>query len=199
MAIPSSTAVRSSTAEPLDPSSSSSLLPSGQNADYYSEVSSAKKSAWPSDVNIDSALIHSPPPVPEWHSDGLVDSTLDNVSSSQPVVTNDDGVKSPVKMLDPKFIAELEKHLGQKEASANTNPPNSLVNSSPSRTFDSIGNKVGTPVFGSTNSTGRSKQNESPGTSYIPALKPPPQSIKVSQKNSPLLVTGGYYINCICF
>jgi hypothetical protein len=28
--------------------------------------------------------------------------------------------ESPVKKLDPKFISELEKHLGQKEASANT-------------------------------------------------------------------------------
>ncbi|KAJ9589589.1 hypothetical protein L9F63_017174 [Diploptera punctata] len=87
-----------------------------RNTDRYSEISRAKKSVWPN-------------------------STLGNPSSSQPAMISDDRVKSPVKMLDPKFIAELEKHLGQKEASANTNPPNSLTNSSLSRSFDTFSSK----------------------------------------------------------
>lgn len=187
------------------------------NIDHYTEITSVKNSSpssqsdWPSDVNMDSRPLRSPPIVPEWPNvnsllldcssdkatfqDRVNSSVVASVSSSQPVkqhtIINKEEIKSPVKMLDPKFIAELEKHLGQKEASANTNPPNSLVRSSPTNVC-SVGmpEKVGNPVVASTSSVGKSKQNESPGTSVIPALKPPPQSSKVSQKNSPLTSSG---------
>ncbi|KAG8315055.1 Belongs to the protein kinase super [Homalodisca vitripennis] len=43
----------------------------------------------------------------------------DNSVPSRPYC-NAELEESPVKKLDPKFISELEKHLGQKEASANT-------------------------------------------------------------------------------
>lgn len=48
--------------------------------------------------------------------------TPEHVSSNHRSVTYSNTVleESPVKKLDPKFITELEKHLGQKEASANT-------------------------------------------------------------------------------
>ncbi|XP_054286278.1 activated Cdc42 kinase Ack-like isoform X1 [Macrosteles quadrilineatus] len=60
--------------------------------------------------------------------------------------SNTDLEESPVKKLDPKFITELEKHLGQKEASANTH-----------NTWNHVVAKSG---------SGES----------IPALMPPPQS-----------------------
>jgi hypothetical protein len=180
------------------------------NVDHYTEISSAKnlsescQNAWPSDVSVDSMPLHSPPPVPEWPNgspisvdgtsnaaihDRVNPSLLTSVSSSQAVkqqIKSEEKIKSPVKMLDAKFIAELEKHLGKREASANTNPPNSNVVSSSANLHSNIPAKVGTPLFVNTGSVGRSKENESPGTSVIPSLKPPPQSSKVSLKNSPL-------------
>jgi hypothetical protein len=118
-----------------------------------------------------------------------IPSLLTNVSSSQPVkqqITSEENIESPIKMFDVKFIAELEKHLGKREASANTNPPNSNVGSLQANVYSNFPAKVGTPVFTNTGSVGRRKENESPGASVIPSLKPPPQSSKVSQKNSPL-------------
>lgn len=180
------------------------------NVDHYSEISSVKASseashtAWPSDVSVDSTCVRSPPPVPEWpnSSPSIVDCSsktavqdrvnsplLTSVSSSQPVkqqITSEENIKSPIKMFDMNFIAELEKHLGKREASANTNPPNSNVGSSPLNVYSNFPEKAGTPLFANTGSIGRSKENGSPGTSVIPSLKPPPQSSKVSQKNASL-------------
>jgi len=180
------------------------------NVDHYTEISNVKTSseasqiAWPSDVMVDSMCLFSPPPVPEWPdgSPSVVDCSskaavqdrvnsplLTSVSSSQPVkqqITSEENIKSPIKMFDVKFIAELEKHLGKREASANTNPPNSNVGSSPVNVYSNFPEKAGTLVFANTGSLGRSKENGSPGTSVIPSLKPPPQSSKVSQKNASL-------------
>jgi len=180
------------------------------NVDHYTEISSVKTSseashtAWPSDVTVDSMLLFSPPPVPEWQDgspivvdcaskaavqDRVNSPLLTSVSSSQPVkqqITSEEDIKSPIKMFDVKFIAELEKHLGKREASANTNPPNSNVGSSPVNVYSNFPEKAGTPLFANTGSVGRSKENGSPGTSVIPSLKPPPQSSKVLQKNASL-------------
>jgi hypothetical protein len=182
------------------------------NIDHYTEISSvnnssaSSQSAWPSDISMDSRPVCSPPVVPEWRNgssvlldcssdkatfrDSVNSSEVTSMSSSQPVkqhtTINEEEIKCPVKMLDPKFIAELEKHLGQKEASANTNPPNSIMRPSPANVCSvAVPAKVGTPVSVNTSSAGKSKQNESPRTSVIPALRPPPQSSKVLQKNSP--------------
>jgi len=180
------------------------------NVDHYTEISSVKTSseasqiAWPSDVSVDSMLLLSPPPVPEWPNGGPIvadcsskaavedrvnSPLLTSVSSSQPVkqqIMSEENIKSPIKMFDVKFIADLEKHLGKREASANTNPPNSNVGPSPVNVYPNFPEKPGTPVFTNTGSVGRSKENGSPGTSVIPSLKPPPQSSKVSQKNASL-------------
>jgi hypothetical protein len=179
------------------------------SVDHYAEISSvtsseASPTAWPSDVSVGSTALLSPPPVPEWPigSPMLVDSSsktdiqermnsslLTSVSSSQPVkqqIMTEENIKSPIKMFDVKFIAELEKNLGKREASANTNPPNSNVGSSPANLYSNFPEKSGTPVFANTGSSGRSKENGSPGTSVIPSLKPPPQSSKVAQKNASL-------------
>ncbi|XP_023723093.1 uncharacterized protein LOC111872982 isoform X4 [Cryptotermes secundus] len=169
-----------------------------QNIDHYTEILSVKESSeshqttWPSDVGMDNMPLHSPPPVPVWpdssvFQDNVNSSVITSVSSSQPMkqVTSEENIKSPVKMFDAKFIAELEKHLGQKEASANTNPPNGNVRSLPTNVCSNFpAGKVATPT--NTGSASRSKQNGAPGTSVIPALKPPPQSNKVLQKNSSL-------------
>lgn len=66
---------------------------------------------------------------------------------------NGDTLASPVKMLDAKFIAELEKHLGQKEASANTD-----------KSFVDL-NFIG----------------KSPNDS-VPVLRPPPQTVRNLQR-----------------
>jgi len=186
-------------------------LPSAYlNIDHYTEVSSVKTSseapltAWPSDVSVDRTHLLSPPPVPEWPngSPTVVDSSskaavqdrvnsplLTSVSSSQPVkqqIMSEENIETPIKMFDVKFIAELEKHLGKREASANTNLPISNVGSSPVNVYSNFPEKPGTPVFANTGSVGRSKENGSTGTSVIPSLKPPPQSSKVSQKNASL-------------
>lgn len=175
-----------------------SLQNAYQNIDHYTEISSVKESSeshqttWPNDVGMDSMPLHSPPPVPVWPNSSVFQgsvnsSVITSVSSSQPMkqVTSEENVKSPVKMFDAKFIAELEKHLGQKEASANTNPPNGNVRSSSTNVCSNFpAGKVATPT--NTGSASRSKQNGAPGTSVIPALKPPPQSNKVLQKNSSL-------------
>jgi len=188
----------------------SRFLPSTYlNVDHYTEISNVKTSseasqiAWPSDVIVDSTRLLSPPPVPEWPdgSPSVVDCSskaavqdrvnsplLTSVSSSQPVkqITSEENLKSPIKMFDVKFIADLEKHLGKREASANTNPPNSNVGSSPVNVYSNFPEKAGIPVFANTGSVGRSKENGSPGASVIPSLKPPPQSSKVLQKNASL-------------
>lgn len=194
-----------------NPTCSRPLQSTYLNVDHYTEISSVKtsseasKTAWPSDVSVvDRTTLLSPPPVPEWPNDSpmLVDSSsktavqdrvnsslLTSVSSSQPVkqqIMSEENIKSPIMMFDVKFIAELEKQLGKREASANTNPPNSNVGSSPANVYPNFPEKAGTPVFPNTGSVGRSKENGSPGTSVIPSLKPPPQSSKVSQKNAPL-------------
>ncbi|XP_069685930.1 activated Cdc42 kinase Ack [Periplaneta americana] len=208
LALPTASGAASSTSTAEIRNSASSPLPVQNtylNVDHYTEISSVRSpAAWPSDVNMDNMPLHSPPPVPDWPNDSsaLIDCASDkppfqdsvsgSVSSSQSVshttVPSDSEIKSPVKMLDPKFIAELEKHLGQKEASANTNPPSSLVTSSPVNVCSNfpagMSAKVGTSAFASSTPTGKSRQNES--ASVIPALKPPPQSSKVLQKNSPL-------------
>jgi hypothetical protein len=220
LALPSASGA-SVSAVTADAPEQSSLPPGLENTylniDHYTEISSVKnssasfQSAWPSDVSMDSRPLCSPPVVPEWRNvnsvlldcssdkaifqDSVNSSVVTSASSSQPVeqytIIKKEESKSPIKMLDPKFIAELEKHLGQKEASANTNIPNSFVRSSPTNVC-SVGmpEKVGNPVVASTSSVGKSQQNESPGTSVIPALKPPPQSMKVSQKISPLTSSG---------
>lgn len=220
LALPSASATgtSSTTANSSEQNSTSphSVQNTYLNTDHYTEVSSVKntsassETSWPSDINVDSMSLHSPPPVPQWPNDCLVlvdcssdkatfqesvkSSVVTSESSSQQVehqiITNEEEIKSPVKMLDPKFIAELEKCLGQKEACANTNPPNSNVRFSPTDACSDfplgMSAKGGTTVLGNISSVGRSKQNESAGTSVIPPLKPPPHSSKVSQKNSSL-------------
>ena len=215
LALPSASGASSHANTANTPETNPTCSPSLQsNVDHYTEISSVKTSsevsqtAWPSDVSVDSIPLLSPPPVPEWPNGSpmLVDcsskaavhdrvnsSLLTSVSSSQPVkqeFTSEENIKSPIKMFDMKFIAELEKHLGKREASANTNPPNSNVGSSPANVYSNFPAKAGTPVFANTCSVGRSKENGSPGTSVIPSLKPPPQSSKVSQKNAPLTSSG---------
>ncbi|XP_066995527.2 activated Cdc42 kinase Ack isoform X2 [Anabrus simplex] len=69
--------------------------------------------------------------------------------------------ESPVRKLDPSIISVLEKHLGQKEASANTN---------------CVQNSVSVD----------SNQSASNLSSKIPILLPPPPSSKLTHKTSPL-------------
>ncbi|XP_063232759.1 activated Cdc42 kinase Ack [Bacillus rossius redtenbacheri] len=79
-----------------------------RNVDQYSEIPepSSVSRDWPADVDLRQVELmeFSPPAMPSLPCVGPPDTAT----------------RSPAKMLDPRFIAELEKHLGQKEASANT-------------------------------------------------------------------------------
>uniref|UniRef100_A0A1B6CMD1 Activated CDC42 kinase 1 n=2 Tax=Clastoptera arizonana TaxID=38151 RepID=A0A1B6CMD1_9HEMI len=87
---------------------------------------------------------------PENVSNSSVNEITPNFNDrSRSLNENGDMLESPVKMLDAKFIAELEKHLGQKEATANTDKSFTDLN---------LLNK---------------NQNES-----VPVLRPPPQTVK---------------------
>nr|CAD7454807.1 unnamed protein product [Timema tahoe] len=142
---------------------------------------------WPENVKVNHSelMLFSPPPLPDtWPRDSLFNRSnsvclpvtgpnrsLPSSSSSQKPLANEED-DSPVKLLDLKFISELEKHLGQKEASANlmNTPSNSLILSAH-------------PNNASAGQVVPSSQNGS--MPVIPMLRPPPQSNKLTQKNSP--------------
>ncbi|XP_026273793.2 activated Cdc42 kinase Ack isoform X2 [Frankliniella occidentalis] len=110
---------------------------------YYSDVSEAHNTYLNTNNCQQEAQV-------SWHQH-------DNHQNSQEetqIVTSQLALQEPNRMLDPKFLAELEKHLGQKEASANLNNL-STENSD----ITNVGNKHS-----------------------IPALRPPPQSSKVVNK-----------------
>uniref|UniRef100_A0A1B6L0I5 non-specific protein-tyrosine kinase n=1 Tax=Graphocephala atropunctata TaxID=36148 RepID=A0A1B6L0I5_9HEMI len=94
----------------------------------------------------DTSRVYSPT---RYYSHVTVESVPKDNNTSVPSrsYSNAELEESPVKKLDPKFISELEKHLGQKEASANTH-----------NTWN--------------HSAAKSASGES-----IPALIPPPQSV----------------------
>nr|CAD7400794.1 unnamed protein product [Timema cristinae] len=142
---------------------------------------------WPENVKVNHSelMLFSPPPLPDtWPRDSLFNrsnsvclpvsgpnrSFPSSSSSQKPLANKED--ESPVKLLDLKFISELEKHLGQKEASANlmNTPSNSfMLSAHPNNVL------AGQVV--------PSSQNGS--MPVIPMLRPPPQSNKLTQKNSP--------------
>ncbi|KAK7794773.1 hypothetical protein R5R35_004117 [Gryllus longicercus] len=77
------------------------------------------------------------------------------------------------QMFDPTFLATLEKHLGQKEANANTNTVSSSIN----------GSRVTNTLVHSTSTVSLPSAQSGP---VIPPLRPPPPSGKLSHKSSPL-------------
>ncbi|KAL2742347.1 activated Cdc42 kinase Ack [Vespula maculifrons] len=96
-----------------------------------------------------------PPPIGPNESPPKPKSNHDLAQNLSELTINSHNVTSP-KKLDPAFLAELEKHLGEKEASKNTNA--TQQHSNESHTYTLI--------------------NKLQDNSTIPALRPPPQSIK---------------------
>ncbi|KAK3930476.1 Activated Cdc42 kinase Ack [Frankliniella fusca] len=125
--------------ESPDPFDTSNVFSSSR---YYSDVSEAQNTYL--NVN-DGRQETSGQAQASWHQKSQHETRL---------IASQSAKQEPNRMLDPKFLAELEKHLGQKEASANLNNL-AAENSDPVN----IDNK-----------------------SAIPALKPPPQSSKLVNK-----------------
>lgn len=96
-----------------------------------------------------------PPPVAPNESPTKPKSNCDLAQNLTELTLTSRNVASP-KKLDPAFLAELEKHLGEKEASKNTNAAQQHTNES--NTYTSI--------------------NKLQDNSIIPTLRPPPQSVK---------------------
>ncbi|XP_034242413.1 activated CDC42 kinase 1 isoform X2 [Thrips palmi] len=114
---------------------------------YYSDVADSQNTY----LNVDEVRQEAANQI-QWHqSESARNHTEVHATVPSQVVSTESN-----KILDPKFLAELEKHLGRKEASANTN------NFSPES----------------------SVQENLSSKNTIPALKPPPQSSKLAQKNS---------------
>lgn len=115
---------------------------------YYSDVAEAQSTY----LNVDE-LRDEPVNQVQWHH---LNALPTNPVEVHPTAVPSQSIQTePGRNLDPKFLAELEKHLGQKEASANTN-----------------------------NLSENSKTINPNSKNTIPALKPPPQSSKNSNKNS---------------
>lgn len=115
---------------------------------YYSDVAEAHNTY----LNVDQCRQETEEST-VWH---LTDApqSLSPVET-QATVTSQSIQSESNRILDPKFLAELEKHLGQREASANTNP----------------------------NSQENPDQINTNGKNNIPILKPPPQSTKLLNKS----------------
>lgn len=115
---------------------------------YYSDVADSQNTY----LNVDEVRQEAANQI-QWHKSEAAKS---NHIEAHAAIPSQAVPTEPNKILDPKFLAELEKHLGQKEASANTN------------TF----------------STDNSVQENLSSKNNIPALKPPPQSSKVANKSA---------------
>ncbi|XP_043494183.1 activated CDC42 kinase 1 [Polistes fuscatus] len=97
-----------------------------------------------------------PPPIGPNESPSKPKSNHDLAQNLSELNITSHNVASP-KKLDPAFLAELEKHLGEKEASKNTNATQQHSNNE-AHTYTLI--------------------NKLQDNSTIPTLRPPPQSIK---------------------
>ncbi|XP_043466888.1 serine/threonine-protein kinase par-1 [Leptopilina heterotoma] len=105
------------------------------NGEHYSEIDkvSPASTTWPEDlegsgqtyVNVSTIPVVAgppplPPPVGPNESPPKPKSNVDLAQSMKELTIDTKSQTSP-KKLDPAFLAELEKHLGEKEASKNTN------------------------------------------------------------------------------
>lgn len=150
------------------------------NGEHYSEIDkmSPSPATWPEDlesnaqtyVNVPSIPASGPPPLPPTvgpnESPPKPKSNVD-LAQSMKELTIDTRPPSP-KKLDPAFLAELEKHLGEKEASKNTNAALQHQQSVACIPF-----------------TGAKPADNS----AIPVLRPPPQPAKLkSPHNDPRAV-----------
>ncbi|XP_019887576.1 uncharacterized protein LOC105280462 isoform X3 [Ooceraea biroi] len=167
-------------------------------AGHYSEIDKVSPrgsswSTWPEDlrntsaaqtyVNIGGGFVPSfaapippPPPTvgPNQASPPKPKSNCDLAQSMNELSLNSNSSTSVAKKLDPSFLAELEKHLGEKEATKNTN-----ANSGETQeTGATCANYLRYPSLDKRrNSTQQSLGTEDVArpSSVIPALKPPPQ------------------------
>ncbi|XP_051157619.1 activated Cdc42 kinase Ack [Leptopilina boulardi] len=156
---------------------------SDYNGEHYSEIDKVSPSStnWPEDlesnaqtyVNVSSVPAASgPPPLPPAigpnESPPKPKSNVD-LAQSMKELTIDTKSQTSTKKLDPAFLAELEKHLGEKEASKNTNA--------------TLQHQQQSAVCLPFNSVHKTADN-----STIPILRPPPQPAKSKSPHDPRAV-----------
>lgn len=183
---------------------------SDEAASHYSEIDKASPnwSTWPEDlrnsanaqtyanVSINAILPSSslvtaptPPPPPSVGPNVSPPKPKSNCELAQSMnelsLSSKSGAINVTKKLDPVFLAELEKHLGEKEASKNTNASGesqdeaSCANYLRYSSLDKL--RQGSPAQLSPSAVEDTARSSS--SSVIPALKPPPQ---VSKPKSPV-------------
>ncbi|OXU26922.1 hypothetical protein TSAR_005569 [Trichomalopsis sarcophagae] len=185
-------------------------------SDHYSEIDKAGTSSpspnphsWPEDLqdgdpqttyaNVVSRglpIIPAPPPPPVGPNESPTKSKK-NVDIAQNMAELVIDAKSQVspKKLDPVFLAELEKHLGEKEATKNTNanPQQPLQQLQQMQPLMPVAVSVASvapsniPVAAASPST---SSNKPPDNTVIPMLRPPPQSIKSKSPNGEQRASG---------
>ncbi|XP_011138174.2 uncharacterized protein LOC105182451 [Harpegnathos saltator] len=181
-----------------------------EGASHYSEIDKASPnwSTWPEDLrnsasaqtyaNVSVSGVSSlsslvtaptPPPPPSVGPNASPPKPKSNCELAQNMnelsLSSKSGAINVTKKLDPVFLAELEKHLGEKEASKNTNASGesqeeaSCANYLRYSSLDKL--RQGSPAQLSPTTTEDTARSSS--SSVIPALKPPPQ---VSKPKSPV-------------
>lgn len=118
-----------------------------------------------------------PPPPPVGPNESPTKPSKNNVDIAQSMneLAIDTAVAASPKKLDPAFLAELEKHLGEKEATKNTNPNQHAQQVVPPQPIPAAPSNV-VPVAAAA-------ATSSSNNTVIPMLRPPPQSIKPKSPN----------------
>lgn len=173
-------------------------------SDHYSEIDkaeapSANPQTWPEDLpsngtpttatyanvvsrGLPTSPAPPPPPIGPNESPTKPKNNFD-IAQSLNELSLDAKNQSP-KKLDPVFLAELEKHLGEKEATKNTNSSQYQSPIMPQKQQHPQQHQ--TPVAPSNiplTNVIAAASNKLPDNTVIPMLRPPPQSVKPKSPN----------------
>ncbi|XP_014213199.1 tyrosine-protein kinase sid-3 isoform X2 [Copidosoma floridanum] len=166
------------------------------SGDHYSEIDKAESTSpspipqnWPDDIRVDSAApvtyanvvrgglpVTSPPPPPLIGPNESPTKSKNNVDIAQSIgeLSIETRAQASPKKLDPAFLAELEKHLGEKEATKNTN----ATKQQPTQQVTQQ-----QPITAAAPSNLPVATNKPPDNNVIPMLRPPPQPVKPKSPN----------------
>lgn len=184
----------------------------GNNASHYSEIDKISPrgsnwSTWPEDIRNSSvaqtyanvsggesasscAAVPIPPPPPSIGpntSPSKPKSNCELARSMNELSLNSNSSANVTRKLDPGFLAELEKHLGEKEATKNTNSANGEENQEPGNTnylHCSSQDKL-RQGSASTQQHSTTVEDAARSLSVIPVLKSPPHK----KSKSPVMTT----------
>lgn len=162
------------------------------SAQTYANVSLSGVPSSSSSSSFVSAPTPPPPPPPSVGPNASPSKPKSNCKLAQSMnelsLSSKSGAINVTKKLDPVFLAELEKHLGEKEASKNTNASEerrqdeaSCASYARYSSLDKL--RQGSPAQLSPVAAAEDTARSSSSSSVIPALKPPPQ---VSKPKSPV-------------